>query len=241
MSGAEKYDVLVLGSGTDGKWMATTMAQEGMRTAVVERRYIGGSCVNIACLPSKNVIHTAKVASLVRRHQEFGIQTGLTAVNMSGVYARKRKMVDEIVQVHLDRYEAAGDELILGDGRFIGPRTLQVALREGGERTISADRVFVNIGSRATIPPIPGLREAKPMTHVEVLDLDRLPDHLVVLGGGYVGLELGQAMRRLGSRVTLIERGPQLASPEDPRFLASYSATFRVCRNCGPSRAPSLG
>jgi pyruvate/2-oxoglutarate dehydrogenase complex dihydrolipoamide dehydrogenase (E3) component len=99
MSGAEKYDVLVLGSGTGGKWMATTMAQEGMRTAVVERRYIGGACVNIACLSSKNVIHTAKVSSLVRRHQEFGIQTGLTAVNMSGVYARKRKMVDEIVQV----------------------------------------------------------------------------------------------------------------------------------------------
>lgn len=144
MSGGEKYDVLVLGSGTGGKWMATTMAQEGTRTAVVDRRYIGGACVNIACLPSKNVIHTAKVASLVRRHQEFGIQTGPTAVNMSGGYARKRKMVDEIVQVHLDRYEAAGDELILGDGRFIGPRTLRVALGEGGERTINAHRVFVN-------------------------------------------------------------------------------------------------
>ena len=129
MNAADKFDVVVLGSGTGGKWMARTMAQEGMRTAVVERRYIGGSCVNIACLPSKNVIHTAKVASLVRRHQEFGIQTGLTAVNMSGVYARKRKMVDEIVQVHLDSYQAAGDELILGDGRFIGPRTLRVALR----------------------------------------------------------------------------------------------------------------
>src|SRR5262245_52606564 len=102
MNAADKYDVVVLGNGTGGKWMARTMAQEGMRTAVVERRYIGGSCVNIACLPSKNVIHTAKVASLVRRHQEFGIQTGPTAVNMSGVYARKRKMVDEIVQVHLD-------------------------------------------------------------------------------------------------------------------------------------------
>src|SRR6266849_7949805 len=109
MNAADKYDVVVLGSGTGGKLMARAMAQEGTRTAVVERRYIGGSCVNISCLPSKNVIHTAKVASLVRRHQEFGIQTGPTAVNMSGVYARKRKMVDEIVQVHLDRYEAAGD------------------------------------------------------------------------------------------------------------------------------------
>lgn len=226
MNAADKYDVLVLGSGTGGKLMARTMAREGMRTAVVERRYIGGSCVNIACLPSKNVIHSAKVASLVRRHQEFGIQTGPTAVSMPGVYARKRKMVEEIVQVHLDRYEAAGDELILGDGRFVGPRTVQVALREGGERTISADRVFVNIGTRATIPVIPGLREAKPMTHVELLELDRLPDHLVVLGGGYVGLELGQAMRRLGSRVTLIERGPQLASPEDPDFSQALLQLF---------------
>jgi len=226
MNAADKYDVVVLGSGTGGKLVARTMAQEGMRTAVVERRYIGGSCVNIACLPSKNVIHTAKVASLVRRHQEFGIQTGPTAVNMSGVYARKRKMVDEIVQVHLDRYEAAGDDLILGVGGFVGPRTLHVALREGGERTISADRVFVNIGTRATIPAIPGLPEAKPMTHVEVLDLDRLPDHLVVLGGGYVGLELGQAMRRLGTRVTLIERGPQLASLEDPDFSQAILQLF---------------
>ena len=128
--------------------------------------------------------------------------------------------------MHLDSYQAAGDELILGDGRFIGQRTLRVALREGGERTITADRVFVNIGTRATIPAIPGLREAKPMTHVELLDLDRLPDHLVVLGGGYVGLELGQAMRRLGSRVTLIERGPQLASPEDPDFSQAILQLF---------------
>src|SRR5215471_17505959 len=128
MNAADKFDVVVLGSGTGGKWMARTMAQEGMRTAVVERRYIGGSCVNIACLPSKNVIHTAKVASLARRHQEFGIQTGLTAVNMSGVYARKRKMVDEIVQVHLDRYEAVGDELIL-----VGLGAHQALAIAGGE------------------------------------------------------------------------------------------------------------
>src|SRR5215472_12807165 len=207
MSGAEKYDVLVLGSGTGGKLVAWTLAREGSRTAVVERKMIGGSCANVACLPSKNIIHSAKVASLFRRHREFGIQTGPISVDMARVYARKRMMVDEIVQVHIDRYHASGDDLILGEGQFVGSRTLQVVLNDGGERTITAGSVFVNVGTHARIPDIPGLRDARPMTHVETLDLQRVPEHLIVLGGGYVGLELGQAMRRFGSRVTLIERG----------------------------------
>ena len=220
MNAVEKFDVLVLGSGTAGKLMAWTMAKEGRRTAVIERKYIGGACPNVACLPSKNVIHSAKVASLVRRHREFGIETGPISIDMAGVYARKREMVDGIVQVHMDKYRAAldknrGDELILGDAVFVGPRTLRVGLNGGGERTLTADRVFVNIGSHATIPDTPGLREARPLTHIETLDLQRLPEHVIVLGGGYVGLELSQALRRLGSRVTLIERGPQLLANED--------------------------
>jgi pyruvate/2-oxoglutarate dehydrogenase complex dihydrolipoamide dehydrogenase (E3) component len=227
MSEADRYDVVVLGSGTGGKLVARTMGKEGKRTAVVERKLIGGSCVNVACLPAKNVIHTAKVASLFGRYQEFGIRTGAIAVNMAGVYARKRSMVDEIVKVHLDRYHASGDELILGDGRFVGPRTIQVALHDGGERTITADCVFVNVGTHATIPELPGLRDAMPMTHVEALDLQRVPEHLIVLGGGYVGLELGQAMRRFGSRVTLIERGPQLASREDSDVARAILQLFQ--------------
>jgi pyruvate/2-oxoglutarate dehydrogenase complex dihydrolipoamide dehydrogenase (E3) component len=227
MNAAEKYDVLVLGSGTAGKLMAWTMAKEGRRTAVVERKYIGGSCPNVACLPSKNVIHSAKVASLVGRHREFGIETGPIAIDMAGVYARKREMVDGIVQVHLDKYHAAGDELILGDGTFVAPRTLRVALRDGSQRTLTADRVFVNIGTHAAIPDTPGLRDAKPMTHIEALDLQRRPDHLIILGGGYVGLELGQALRRLGSPVTLIERGSQLASHEDADVADEILQLFR--------------
>jgi pyruvate/2-oxoglutarate dehydrogenase complex dihydrolipoamide dehydrogenase (E3) component len=167
-----------------GKLVARTMGKEGKGTAVVERKLIRGSCVNVACLPSKNVIHTAKAASLFGRHQEFGIQTGAIAVNMAGVYARKRSMVDEIVNVHLDRYHASGDELILGDGRFIGPRTIQVALPDRGERALTADRVFVNVEPHATIPKEPGLRDTMPMTHVEALNLQRVPEHLIVLGGG---------------------------------------------------------
>lgn len=227
MSSAEKYDVLVLGSGTGGKLIGWTLAKEGKRTAVVERKLIGGSCPNVACLPSKNVIHSAKVASLLQRHREFGLETGPIAVNMPGVYARKRKMVDEIVNVHLDRYHASGSDLILGDGRFVAPRTIRVALRDGGERTLTAERVFVNVGTHANIPDIPGLRDAKPMTHVEALDLTRLPAHLIVLGGGFVGLELGQAMRRFGSRVTVIERSPQLAPREDPDVAQAMLQLFR--------------
>jgi pyruvate/2-oxoglutarate dehydrogenase complex dihydrolipoamide dehydrogenase (E3) component len=146
---------------------------------------------------------------------------------MAGVYARKRNMVDDIVQVHLDRYHAAGDELIFGDGTFIAPRTLHVRLRDGGEHALTAERVFVNVGTHATIPDTPGLREAKPMTHIEALDLQRRPEHLIVLGGGYVGLELSQALRRLGSRITLIERGPQLASKEDADVAQAILQLFR--------------
>jgi pyruvate/2-oxoglutarate dehydrogenase complex dihydrolipoamide dehydrogenase (E3) component len=203
------------------------MASEGKRTASIERKYVGGACPNIACLPSKNIIHSAKVASLFSRHQEFGMETGPVTVNMAGVYARKKKMVDGLMKAHLDQYHASGAELVWGNARFIGPRTLQVALRDGGERILTADRVFVNVGTHAAIPDIPGLADAKPMTHIEVLDLQRLPEHLIVLGGGYVGLELAQALRRFGSRVTLIAREPQLAPKEDADVAQAILELFR--------------
>jgi pyruvate/2-oxoglutarate dehydrogenase complex dihydrolipoamide dehydrogenase (E3) component len=232
MNAPEKYDVLVLGSGTAGKLMAWAMAKEGRRTAVIERKYIGGSCPNIACLPSKNVIHSAKVASLVTRHREFGIETGPIGIDMAGVYARKREMVDGIIQIHLNKYHAAldthrGDELILGQGKFVAPHTLHVSLNDGSERALAADRVFVNVGTHATMPEIPGLREAGPLTHIEALDLQRLPEHLIVLGGGYVGLELSQAIRRLGSAVTVIDRNSQLVVNEDADVSDAILQLFR--------------
>ncbi len=226
MNPAEKYDVLVLGGGTAGKLAGWMMAKEGRRTAVVDRKYIGGSCVNIACLPTKNVIHSAKVASLVNRHREFGIEAGPISINMAAVYARKRDMVDGVIQVHMNKYRAAGTELIFGDGMFTGPRTLHVALRDGGERTLTADRVFLDLGTHAAMPDTPGLQESKPMTHIEALELQRRPKHLIVLGGGYVGLELGQALRRLGSRVTLITRDSQLAAAEDSDVGAALLQLF---------------
>jgi pyruvate/2-oxoglutarate dehydrogenase complex dihydrolipoamide dehydrogenase (E3) component len=182
MSETERYEVLVIGSGESGKWITWTMAQAGHRTAVVERKYIGGSCPNIACLPSKNVIRSAKANWFAKHGAEYGIQSGPVSTDMKGVFARKRKMVEGEVQFHLDRFKTTGADLIRGEARFVAPKTVEVRLNEGGQRTITGDKVFLDLGSHSVIPDIPGLSAAKPMTHVEVLDLDRLPEHVIVLG-----------------------------------------------------------
>ncbi len=216
MSEIENYDNLVIGSGEAGKYLAWALAKAGQRTVVVERKLIGGSCPNIACLPSKNVIYSAKVNSLAKRGAEFGIETSRIATDMKGVQRRKRLMVDGLIQMHLDRFKASGAELVMGEARFIGERTVEISLNSGGIRRIAGDRAFLDLGTRAALPDWPGLAAALPMTHVEALDLDRLPEHLIVLGGGFISMELAQSMRRFGSRVTMIERGPQIASHEDP-------------------------
>jgi pyruvate/2-oxoglutarate dehydrogenase complex dihydrolipoamide dehydrogenase (E3) component len=215
MTTHENVDALVLGSGEGGKFLAWHLGKAGQRTVVVERRWIGGSCPNINCLPSKNEIWSAKVADLVRHAASFGIRTGSPTVDMARVRQRKREMVEGLVAMHLDYYKASGAELILGEGRFVAPRTIEVRLHDGGTRVLSGENVFLNLGTHATIPPIPGLREAEPLTHIEALELDRLPEHLVVLGGGYVGLEMAQACRRFGSLVTIVEQGAQLLGRED--------------------------
>lgn len=227
VSDTDSYDVLVLGSGEAGKYLAWTMAAAGYRTAVIERRFIGGSCPNIACLPSKNMIHSAKVKSLAARGPAFGLDTGSISTDMKAVQQRKRRMVEDLIGVHVGRYEAAGAELIMGNARFVAPRTVEVH-REGADtRVFAGERVFLNVGTRATLPDVPGLMDAAPMTHIEVLELERVPEHLVVLGGGYVGLELTQAMRRFGSEVTVIERGPQLLGREDPDVGTALLELFR--------------
>jgi pyruvate/2-oxoglutarate dehydrogenase complex dihydrolipoamide dehydrogenase (E3) component len=227
MPDIENYDVLVIGSGEAGKYLAWAMAGEGHRTAVVERQLVGGSCPNIACLPSKNIIHSAKVRSFADRAAEFGVEAGPAATSMKRVQHRKQAMVEGLRRMHLDRYRASGAELIMGQARFAAPRIVEVDLADGGTRRIAGDQVFLNLGTHATVPDLPGLAEAGPMTHVELLDLDRLPEHLIVMGGGYVGLELAQAMRRFGSRVTVIEQGPQLADAEDPDVAAAVLELFR--------------
>jgi pyruvate/2-oxoglutarate dehydrogenase complex dihydrolipoamide dehydrogenase (E3) component len=216
MAQTDSYQDLVLGSGAGGKLLAWHLAGSGRRVAVVERRYIGGSCPNINCLPSKNEVWSAKVADLLHHAAQFGVVTGSVAVDMARVRQRKREMVEGLVALHLDLYRKSGTDLIMGEGRFVAPKTLEVRLRDGGTRVLKGERVFLNVGTRATIPPTAGLAEARPMTNIELLELDRLPSHLVVLGGGYVGLEFAQAYRRFGSRVTVVQHGPQLAKGEDP-------------------------
>jgi pyruvate/2-oxoglutarate dehydrogenase complex dihydrolipoamide dehydrogenase (E3) component len=216
MPQSEQFEILILGSGKSGKLLAWHMAQSGRRTAVVERRWIGGSCPNVACLPSKNEIWSARVAHLARAAAQFGAVTGHVSTDMATVRQRKRDMVDREIDSHLQNYKATGAELIMGTGRFVARKTLEVHLNDGGTRVLSGDRVFLNTGTHAAIPDVPGLASARPLTHIEALELDYLPAHLIVLGGGYVGLEMAQAYRRFGSRVTVIEAGPQLMGREDP-------------------------
>jgi pyruvate/2-oxoglutarate dehydrogenase complex dihydrolipoamide dehydrogenase (E3) component len=222
----ERFQNVVLGSGESGKYIAWELARGGQRVAVVERGLIGGSCPNIACLPSKNIIHSAKVADLVRHAAAFGLRLGPWTLDMEGVRRRKREMVDRMIAIHKTRFAADGLEFILGEGRFVAPRTIEVRLAEGGTRRLEGERVFLDLGTRASVPDIPGLANAAPLTHVEALELDRLPAHLIVLGGGYVGLEMAQAFRRFGSRVTVIEHAPQLAPREDWDVAEAIRAIF---------------
>ena len=188
MSQAERLEMLILGRGGGGKYLARHIAKSGHRAAVVERKLIGGSCPNTNCLPSKNEIWSAKVADLVRHADQFGTTVRSAATDMAKVLARKGQMVDGLIQTHLGNYQASGAELIMGTGRFIAPKTIEVSLNDGGTRTLTADRVALSLGTHARIPDIPGLTQARPLTNIEVLDLDRLPEHLIVVGGGYVGL-----------------------------------------------------
>jgi len=215
MSQVEHFDTLILGSGQGGKLLAWHLGRAGQRVAVVERQWVGGSCPAVACLPSKNEIWSARVAHLARHAADFGTTTGPVAVDMAKVRERKRGMVEREAAFHVQAYASSGAELIMGVGRFVGPKTIEVQLNDGGTRTLSGDQVVVNVGTHAAIPDVPGLRAAEPLTHIGALDLDYAPTHLVVLGGGYIGIEMAQAYRRFGSRVTIIERGARLMARED--------------------------
>ena len=222
MNEADRYEVLVVGSGEAGKYLAWTLAKQGRRAALVERKMIGGSCPNVACLPSKNVIHSAKVASLAGRAAEFGLVGEPLATDMRRVWESKRKMVEALVEVHVGRYEASGVDLVLGEARFVSPKTVSVSGGKSGARTLAAEKVILSLGTRASVPPVPGLVDAGPMTHVEALDLQRVPAHLIVLGGGYVGLELAQRAR--------VREGRRAAGDERPR-ACGRSAIARAARS----------
>ena len=211
----EVYDLLILGSGAGAKLLAWTFAGQGQRVAAVERKYVGGACPNIACLPSKNVIHTAQIAHYVRRSEEFGISIDNFRVKMPVVRDRKRRMVQGLVDTHLALYKQSGSELIMASGKFVGPKLLEATLADGTKRLLTGKNVVIGTGTHAFIENIPGLASAQPLTHVEALELDVVPEHLIVLGAGYVGLEFAQAMRRFGSKVTIVDRNHHVLHSED--------------------------
>jgi pyruvate/2-oxoglutarate dehydrogenase complex dihydrolipoamide dehydrogenase (E3) component len=215
MPDVEHFDTVILGSGQGGKLLAWHLGQSGRRVAVVERRWVGGSCPAVACMPSKNEVWSARVAYLARHADKFGIMTGRVNVDMARVRQRKEEMVKREIALHLNAYKHSGVALIMGTGVFVAQKTLQVQLNEGGKRVLRGDQIVVNVGSHAAIPDVPGLQAAGALTHIEALELDRVPAHFIMLGGGHVSIELAQAYRRFGSQVTIIESNDSLISRED--------------------------
>jgi pyruvate/2-oxoglutarate dehydrogenase complex dihydrolipoamide dehydrogenase (E3) component len=222
----ERFDAVVLGSGQGGKLLAWHLGGSRKKVAVVERRWVGGSCPAVACMPSKNELWSARIAHLVRDAAHFGTLADEVRTDMRKVRQRKQDMVDRESALHLQAYKDSGAELVMGGGRFVGPKTIEVSLNDGGTRTLAGDVVVVDVGTHAAIPDIPGLSAARPLTHIEALELDDVPPHLIVFGGGYTGIELAQTYRRFGSRVTIIEPGPQIMGREDPDVAEEMSRLF---------------
>jgi pyruvate/2-oxoglutarate dehydrogenase complex dihydrolipoamide dehydrogenase (E3) component len=212
----ETYQLLVVAGGKGGKTLTTDMARAGWRVAMVERspEMIGGTCINLACIPSKTLIRSAEVAELVRRAGEFGVAAAADAQDAAALRQRTQSVVRAMRAMNLDQFRASGMDLVIGKARFVAPRRVQVAT-ENGTRLLEGEHAVIDLGTRPAIPQIPGLAEAKPLTSETLLALERIPERLVVLGGSYVGVEFAQAMQRLGSRVTVVERGGQLLARED--------------------------
>jgi pyruvate/2-oxoglutarate dehydrogenase complex dihydrolipoamide dehydrogenase (E3) component len=215
MPETEHLDVVILGSGQGGKLLAWHLGRSGKKVAVVERRWVGGSCPAVACMPSKNELWSAHVAHTVRNAAHFGTLTGAVSTDMGKVRRRKQDMIDREIELHLAAYKSSGAELIMGSGSFVGPKTVEVALNSGGSRVLTGKEVVIDVGTHAAIPNVPGLEAVRALTHIEALEIDYLPAHLIVLGGGYTGIEMAQAFRRFGSRVTIVEPGRQLMGRED--------------------------
>jgi pyruvate/2-oxoglutarate dehydrogenase complex dihydrolipoamide dehydrogenase (E3) component len=215
MPQSETFDVVILGSGQGGKHLAWHLGRSGKKVAVVERGWVGGSCPAVACLPSKNELWSARVAHLVRDAAHFGTIVEGVRIDMATVRRRKQEMIDREIVLHLNAYKASGAELIMGNGLFVGEKMIEVALNAGGTRVLFGNEIVINVGTHAAMPDIPGLADAHALTHIEALELDEVPPHLIVLGGGYTGIEMAQAFSRFGAHVTLIEPGLQLMGRED--------------------------
>lgn len=217
MTNPQQFDAIVIGSGQGGTPLSMALAGAGMRTALVERKHIGGTCINEGCTPTKTMVASGRVAYLTRRAPDYGVHTGPVSVDMAKVRKRKRDIVDSFRNGSQSRIEKTANlELIFGDASFSGSKTVSVRLQHGGYRTLSARYIFINAGTRASRPKLDGLDNVPFLDNASIMELDAVPDHLLVLGGGYIGLEFGQLFRRLGSRVTIVQSARQLLTGEDP-------------------------
>ena len=216
MTTDDRYDAIILGAGQAGLPLSTALAGAGWKVALVERQHLGGSCINEGCTPTKTMVASAGVAYLVKRAADYGLRTGDVRVDMATVRQRKRDIVHSFRRSSQRRVDnAEGLELLRGEGRFVAAHTVEVALNAGGTCRITADHVFINVGARPSIPPVPGLAGVPYLDSTTIMELGEVPEHLLIAGGGYVGVEFGQMFRRFGSEVTIVQRGDQLLSHED--------------------------
>jgi pyruvate/2-oxoglutarate dehydrogenase complex dihydrolipoamide dehydrogenase (E3) component len=228
MNTAELYDAVIIGSGQAGTPLSTALADAGMRTVLIERKHVGGTCVNEGCTPTKTMVASGRVAYLARRAADYGVQTGPISIDLAKVRQRKQKIVDSFRNGSQSKIEKTPNlELIFGEARFSGPKIVDVRLQDGRQRTISAKYIFINAGTRASRPKLDGLDKVSFLDNISIMELDVLPDHLLILGGGYVGLEFGQLFRRFGSRVTIVQSGSQLLSQEDQDIAEEVTKILR--------------
>ncbi|MDP9485187.1 MAG: mercuric reductase [Actinomycetota bacterium] len=224
----QHYDAVVIGSGQGGNPLAGALAGAGRKTAVIEREHVGGTCINEGCTPTKTMVASAKVAYLDRRSADYGVQNGPVNVDMVEVRRRKREIVDTFRGGSEQRLEDAENlDLIRGEARFTGPKELEVRLDGGETARISAENVFINVGARPGGVPVDGLDAVPTLDSTTIMELDEVPEHLLVLGGGYVGIEFAQMFRRFGSEVTVVQRGPQLLSREDTDVAEAVAEILR--------------
>jgi pyruvate/2-oxoglutarate dehydrogenase complex dihydrolipoamide dehydrogenase (E3) component len=217
MTTPQQFDAIVIGSGQAGTPLSTALAEAGMRTALIEREHVGGTCVNEGCTPTKTMVASARVAYLARRGADYGVHTGDIRIDMERVRQRKRDIVNSFRNGSQGRIEKTANlELIFGEASFTGAKSLLVRQRDGGQRALTAGKIFINAGARPSVPTLDGLKSVPFLDSTSIMELDTVPEHLLVLGGGYVGLEFGQMFRRFGSRVTIVQSGGQLLNREDP-------------------------
>ncbi len=224
----DHYDALIIGAGQAGGPLATAYANAGRRTALIERAHVGGTCVNVGCTPTKTMVASARVAHLARCAADYGVQTGAISVEMASVRQRKRDIVESFRGGSEGRLrQTKGLDLLMGEACFTGPKSVEVDLATGGRRALTAETIFLNTGCRPVPPPLEGLETVPFFDSTSIMELDVLPEHLVVLGGGYIALEFGQMFRRFGSRVTIVNRGSRLLGREDPDIADAVTAVVR--------------